>query len=429
MSTVYDSLPVWLLCCGTVTAVADAHATYVQRASRGERRKRTPVLAAWPRRSLPPRRILESAPENQPQRRYLVRDAGAGACTRITTTVRGAVERRSVHRRHNVAPTAARMLRNRLALATLLVLQVGWFVGAVAPQARQLQLIVPEAGCDTDMIDDLTEDLNRACCPAATCHDAAPTRCSAGCALAMATAFGGGCRDTLGRLSEAVTTLWQVCLALPPEEVAAAIAPTCGGAVPLPPPPPTPPPPPPPPRRPPPPPPAPVFSGGCTSYPCQNGGQCVEEAGAVYRCQCTTGFAGDDCEDNQSSSADDQISHDTADDRCYPCPHYVPNGNEIPCDDWMVGCMVQCSDCSCQSTAGTCPRPAGGGHRRTQAGGSRTEAILEAYTGDAATACAAIGMAPADGAKGAGDACCGAGTSLYVTASSDCLRGEWILGA
>ena len=119
--------------------------------------------------------------------------------------------------------------------------------------------------------------------------------------------------------------------------------------------PPPPPPPPPPPDHPAPPPPAAVASGGCASYPCQNGGQCVEEDGAVYRCQCTTGFVGDDCEDNHSSRADDQISHDTADDTCYPCPHYVPAATEIPCDNWSAGCMVQCSDCSCQSTAATCP--------------------------------------------------------------------------
>ena len=128
---------------------------------------------------------------------------------------------------------------------------------------RQLQLIVPEPGCDTDNLDDVTNDLNRACCTTTTCQNAAPTQCSGGCALAMATAFDGGCRATLARLSVAVSTLWQTCLALPAATVATAIAPTCPPPPPRAPPPPPQRAPPPPPVVPPPPPPPPPSGYIC----------------------------------------------------------------------------------------------------------------------------------------------------------------------
>jgi len=106
------------------------------------------------------------------------------------------------------------------------------------------------------------------------------------------------------------------------------------GQAPRPPPPPSPPsrPPPPPPVLPPPPPPA----GGCVSQPCQNAGVCAEAGAASYSCECPAGFAGDDCEDDTSTHSDDDASHDTADDTCYPCPHYIPAPTETPCDDWMA---------------------------------------------------------------------------------------------
>jgi hypothetical protein len=106
------------------------------------------------------------------------------------------------------------------------------------------------------------------------------------------------------------------------------------GQAPRPPPPPSPPsrPPPPPPVLPPPPPPA----GGCVSQPCQNAGVCAEAGALSYSCECPAGFAGDDCEDDTSTHSDDDASHDTADDTCYPCPHYIPAPTETPCDDWMA---------------------------------------------------------------------------------------------
>ena len=72
------------------------------------------------------------------------------------------------------------------------------------------------------------------------------------------------------------------------------------------------------------------------SQPCQNAGVCAEAGAASYSCECPAGFAGDDCEDDTSTHSDDDASHDTADDTCYPCPHYIPASTETPCDDWMA---------------------------------------------------------------------------------------------
>ena len=38
-----------------------------------------------------------------------------------------------------------------------------------------------------------------------------------------------------------------------------------------------------------------LADGPCNPNPCQNGGKCTGE-GSTYRCECLSGFAGDNCE-------------------------------------------------------------------------------------------------------------------------------------
>jgi hypothetical protein len=86
--------------------------------------------------------------------------------------------------------------------------------------------------------------------------------------------------------------------------------------------------------------PEPSTSGGCASAPCQHDGACESidtgPAGAEesllefsYACHCTAGHGGDDCEDDLSTAADDQRSHDTDTDWCHhpPPSRFRPPGN------------------------------------------------------------------------------------------------------
>ena len=103
---------------------------------------------------------------------------------------------------------------------------------------RQLQFAA-ETDCDITTLDGTISGLNLACCGPGACTGAPPTQCSEGCALVMAGAAYGPCAPALNRaldgeppngVSEDLTALWQTCLGLGPEQVAAAIAPGCGSA-------------------------------------------------------------------------------------------------------------------------------------------------------------------------------------------------------